>query len=181
MNSFIQDKKTLRQYIRHLKSNLSEEEKRQKSVFIWKQIEEKECFRNAGVLLLYWSMSDEVDTHDFIMRWHQEKKIVLPIIEENNLKLKWFTGTDTLRKHTALDLYEPDGTGYVSLTDIDMAIIPGIAFDKKCHRMGRGKGYYDQLLATSDLYKIGVGFDFQLLDRIPFEEHDVLMDEIIVG
>ena len=68
----------------------------------------------------------------------------------------------------------------VDSSDIDTAIIPGIAFDRKGHRLGRGKGYYDRFLAdTPYIYKIGVCFDFQKVDHVPHSAHDVRMDEVL--
>ena len=58
--------------------------------------------------------------------------------------------------------------------------MPGVAFDRKGNRMGRGRGFYDRMLkSTPNALKFGVAFDFQLLDDIPVEPHDVKMDRVI--
>lgn len=175
------DKKTVRNRIRLLKSRLPEEARLRKSVFIWQQIEATERFRKAGTVLMYWSMPDEVPTHDFILHWCREKTIILPVVDGNILRLKQFHGKQALRKNTAMNLYEPQGDDYPAPHSIELAIVPGIAFDRGNHRMGRGKGYYDKLLPGLTAYKIGVGFDFQLLDHIPVTEYDIPVDEVIVG
>ena len=63
--------------------------------------------------------------------------------------------------------------------DWDLAVVPGIAFDHLGHRIGFGKGYYDKLLAAKDSPKIGLAYNFQVVE--PFEPlpHDVAMDLII--
>lgn len=65
---------------------------------------------------------------------------------------------------------------------IELAIIPGMAFDAMGHRLGRGKGYYDRLLPQlTAAYKIGVCYPFQFVSDVPSEEHDVRMNEVICG
>ena len=63
--------------------------------------------------------------------------------------------------------------------DIDIVIVPGVAFDKKYNRMGYGKGYYDRFLKDMTALKIGVCHSFQLVDEIPSEPHDIKMDMIV--
>ena len=61
-----------------------------------------------------------------------------------------------------------------------MIIVPGVAFDPTGNRMGRGRGFYDRLLkSTPNAIKVGVAYDFQMLDTLPVEPHDVKMDLII--
>ena len=64
---------------------------------------------------------------------------------------------------------------------LDLVIVPGIAFDKKGHRIGYGYGYYDRFLKTikKKAVKIGLAFDFQLIESIPEEEHDVPMNIVV--
>ena len=62
---------------------------------------------------------------------------------------------------------------------IDLAIIPGIAFDKNNNRLGRGKGYYDKLLNKLNVYKIGIGYKCQIVDDIQTDKWDIKMEEVI--
>jgi 5-formyltetrahydrofolate cyclo-ligase len=64
---------------------------------------------------------------------------------------------------------------------IDLILVPGLAFSKDRHRLGRGGGFFDRLLAgrAKDAFKIGICFSFQLLDPIPTEPHDILMDAVV--
>ena len=62
---------------------------------------------------------------------------------------------------------------------MEMIVIPAVAFDRRGNRVGRGKGYYDRLLADSRARKVGVAYDFQLVDEIDAEPHDVRVDVVI--
>ena len=75
---------------------------------------------------------------------------------------------------------EPSGELFTHYDSIDVAIIPGMAFDAGGNRLGRGKGYYDRLLARiPDVYKIGICFDFQKVESVPADINDIKMDEVI--
>ena len=174
-------KNIIRKEIKLIKSWMSDEDKIRKSNCIWRQIESLEYFQKAEVVLMYWSMRGEVYTHDFILHWHKEKTIILPVVDGDSLHLRKFKGEHALCRHATMNLYEPQGDDYLSPQNIKLVIIPGIAFDRHNHRLGRGKGYYDKLLPQLNAYKIGVGFDFQLLEDIPDDPHDVPMDEVVVG
>ncbi len=62
---------------------------------------------------------------------------------------------------------------------LDLLLIPGLAFDLNGHRLGRGKGYYDQLLATVRGTRIGVAFDQQIVSGVPVEPHDVRLNGLL--
>lgn len=64
--------------------------------------------------------------------------------------------------------------------DYDLIIVPGLAFDKANYRLGYGGGYYDAFLAQHpDAYKAGIGYPFQLVEQIPLEEHDVMLNQVL--
>ena len=72
-----------------------------------------------------------------------------------------------------------DSDDTVDVGDIEMIIVPGVAYDRKGNRVGRGKGYYDRLLSGSKALKVGVAYDFQMVDEIDAEPHDVKVDLVI--
>lgn len=135
-------------------------------------------FQNAYTILLYYSLPDEVYTHEFIEKWYKQKQIILPVVVGDELELRLYRGKDQL-KVGAFNILEPDYGEYTDYTKIDLAIIPGVGFDKAGNRLGRGKGYYDRLLPMLGCYKIGLCFPFQLYATIPTEPLDMKMDEII--
>lgn len=130
-------------------------------------------------MLLYHSLPDEVDTHGLVRRWSGQKRILLPVVKGEDLELKLYTGDNHLTQG-AFRIDEPTGPAFTDYAAIDLAVIPGVAFDRRGNRLGRGKGYYDRLLPRiPSAYKIGICFPFQLVEEIPAEPFDIRMDEIV--
>lgn len=173
------DKKELRKEIRLLKSTFTAEEKRVLSSEIMERLEKNEHFINARWMVCYWSLPDEVYTHDFINRWAAEKNILLPCVCGEELELRLFSGKENLCPGEGYAIPEPKGECFTVYEKIDLVIVPGMAFDKWGNRLGRGKGYYDRFLKNCTAYKIGICFPFQFRDIVPVDPLDVPMDEII--
>lgn len=174
------DKQELRKKIRAAKKAVPFCEKLSRSRDILSKVEVLNEFVQADVVLLYWSMDDEVQTHEFVEKWHKEKVVLLPCVDGDELRLRQYTGADCMQKGEQFGIGEPTGKEYTDLRSIDAIIVPGVAFDKAGHRMGRGRGFYDRLLKnTPNAYKIGVCFDFQMVESVPVEPHDVMMDKVV--
>lgn len=97
------------------------------------------------------------------------------------MELRIFTGVQSMQMGP-FGILEPVGEVFPAerYADIQLAVIPGMAFDDENHRLGRGKGYYDKFLpGLPSAYKVGICFPFQHLPSIPSEPHDVLMDMIV--
>lgn len=149
------------------------------SEMILKRLEETELFRQASCIALYYSIPGEVQTADFLEKWFDKKQLLLPLVVGDDLRLLSYKGKETLRPG-AFGIPEPaDQKPTVFESEIDLIIVPGVAFDRQLNRMGRGKGYYDRLLATLQIPKIGICYDFQLQDTVPVEPFDKKMDLII--
>ncbi len=175
------DKQELRKQVRAAKREVPLEDKIRRSMPIMQQVGELALFRSAQTVLLYWSMDDEVYTHDFVNRWYKEKCLLLPCVDGDDLLLRRYTGPDSLQPGPQFGIPEPTGPVFDELDKIDMIIVPGVAFDKHNNRMGRGRGFYDRLLKTTpNAVKIGVAFSFQLFDTIPTEPFDVPMNLVVV-
>ncbi len=135
----------------------------------------------ARVVLMYCSLPDEVDTHDAIDRLVEAGKCVLlpQVTGPDTMCLRVYRGKDDLREG-AFHISEPQGPVFTAYGDVDVAVVPGMAFDGRGHRLGRGRGYYDRLLPQlSRAYKIGVCYDFQKVDEVPTDPYDVVMDEVL--
>ena len=149
------------------------------SAEILTMLEAHPAFRAAETVLLYHSLPDEVDTHAFIRRWCTQKRILLPVVERDGLTLRDYRVNSELQTGQ-FGIMEPSGPNFVDYASIDLAVVPGVAFDPQGHRLGRGKGYYDRLLPRlTEAYKIGICFGYQLVNHVPAEAHDICMDEII--
>lgn len=142
-------------------------------------LEAHPAFRAAGTVLLYHSLPDEVDTHGFIARWMDRKRLLLPVVHGDGVLLRQCSNATAL----AMGRYgiaEPQGQDFTDYAAIGLAVVPGVAFDRQGNRLGRGKGYYDRLLPyLPTAYKIGICFPYQLVNDIPTDAHDIRMDEII--
>ncbi len=172
------EKKIIRQQIRELKLLISEAQKYQEADVVFSRIEAFPEFKTAKNILLYWSTADELPTHDIVEKWSLEKQIILPTVNGEDLVLKRYNSKDRMRSG-GLGIEEPD-TSEVYTGNVDLIIVPGIAFDKKKNRLGRGKGFYDRFFNMKDnCMKIGVGFEFQLLAEVPSTKMDIRMDKIV--
>jgi 5-formyltetrahydrofolate cyclo-ligase len=131
--------------------------------------------------MLYNALSDEVPTQALMDKLvAQGKTVLLPcVINDTDMELRRYTGPQDLQTGS-FGIQEPTGELFTDYDTIDVAIIPGMAFDAEGHRLGRGKGYYDRFLSrVPHLYKIGLCFSWQLVDHVPYDEHDIKMDEVI--
>lgn len=170
--------KELRRQVALLKTRHSSSTTRQ-SAEILAALEAHPAFRAATTVLLYHSLKDEVDTHEFIRKWSREKRILLPVVVGDDLELRLYTRPEDL-KPGAYGIEEPTGELFTDYADIDFIVVPGVAFDRNGNRLGRGKGYYDRLLPRiPSAYKAGICFPFQLVEEVPAEPFDIRMDEII--
>ena len=175
------EKKALRIEIRQLKRACPLEERRRKSLSVWEAVERDEVFQQAETVLAYWSMDDEVYTHDFVNKWAGYKTLLLPCVKGDELELRYFDGEERLQPGEGYAIPEPVGELFTDWGKIDLILVPGVAFDKSGNRLGRGKGYYDKVLKQTGAYKLGVCFDFQLVERVPVEPHDVKMDRVVAS
>jgi len=174
------DKKELRKQIRAAKKAVPFCEKCRRSIPIMEQVEGLPQFREAQTILLYWSMEDEVQTHDFVNRWYKEKTLLLPCVDGDDLRLRQYTGPECLKEGEQFGIGEPMGPEFTDLERVQMIIVPGVAFDRMGNRMGRGRGFYDRLLkSTPKAFKVGVAFNFQMVDLVPTEDFDVPMNAVI--
>ncbi|NOU18249.1 MAG: 5-formyltetrahydrofolate cyclo-ligase [Bacteroidales bacterium] len=175
----IKQKQNLRKIVKELKKNISKEKIYEDSQRIFGKVESLPQFKKAKTVLVYWSLPDEVSTHVFVMKWTGEKKMVLPIVVGDTLELRTFNGLNELFTNNSFGIQEPLSGDLVNPADIDCAIIPGVAFDIKGNRLGRGKGFYDRFLKQTNAYLIAVGFDFQILESVPVSSLDVAVNIVI--
>ena len=173
-----------------LKGELRREVRAKKRAFTAQQLEEMSVgvverllrnphFASARTVLLYHSLPDEVCTHRLLDSL-KGKTVLLPkVTGDSTMELRLYTSPCDLATG-AFGIEEPVGAAFADYGAIDVAVVPGMAFDAQGHRLGRGRGYYDRLLAQMpSVYKIGLCFGFQLLDNVPSEATDIVMDEVV--
>ena len=164
-------KQQLRQVIRQRKQQYTLEQRQAWSREIEQALLAHPRLQAASVVMLYYALPDEVDTRQLADTLLKEgKTVILPkCVDKQHIEPRQYTGPDDLAEGT-----------YDALGSIELIIVPGMSFDSKGHRLGRGRGYYDRFLAqVPQAYKIGVCFDFQHVEQVPVDDNDQVMDEVI--
>lgn len=134
----------------------------------------------AQTILAYYALPDEVDTHALLDELLAAGKTVLlpKVLDDETMELRRYTGRCSLCEG-AFHIMEPVGAPFTEVSRIDIALIPGLAFDSQGHRLGRGKGYYDRFLSSFRGKTVGVCFDFQKVAEVPVDAHDVAVDCVV--
>ena len=171
-------KQAIRQLTKLKVLALSSFERIEKEITIFAQLEQLQEFKNAKHILCFWALPDEVNTSMLIRTWEKEKKFYLPVVKNTELVIKPYSSSKELQQGV-FAIQEPRTDSEVSLSDIDLIIVPGVAFDELGHRLGRGKGYYDRLLQHTTTTKIALAYSEQIYESIPTELHDIKMDIVV--
>ncbi len=139
-----------------------------------------ERIRRASTLNLYMPLGNEVDLSPFIYHCLANGiSLYVPCLFEESYLLRQLLQFEAVTPNRD-GVYEPTIGDFISdYSAIDVSLVPGVAFDLKNNRMGRGGGHYDRLLATIPSYKIGLCYDFQMIDSLTVNTWDVPMDEVI--
>ncbi len=137
------------------------------------------AIKNAKTVLVYLPVNNEVNTYsiiDYLLRAH--KTVVVPRFTDSNY---YFGKLNNLNKLELgpFNIPQPKVFKRIDSKMIDVAIIPGVAFDQKGYRLGYGKGVFDRLLSDCDAIKIGLAFDFQIIGKVEGEAHDIKMDIVV--
>ncbi len=192
-------KNKLRKDMRAIRQAMDIREIDEKSEIICGRILSSEEYKNADIILAYMSAGGEVDLQVLIDAASSVgKSLFIPkVISKEEMRFYKYTGDFT---KGSFGIKEPVNTSQEMLFDINKAsaenkrilvLVPGVAFDVSGNRMGYGGGYYDRFLMDIDdsLYsvsrgetlvtKVGVGYDYQIVDEIPVEKYDVRMDMIV--
>lgn len=140
-------------------------------------------WQNAKSLLFYAPLPNEVDIWPLVLEALMANKIVaLPGFdaEENSYVARQIKNLETDFERGQFGIREPKaGCAEILLNHLDLALVPGVGFDLTGRRLGRGKGFYDRLLAEIPETTCGVCFDEQIVGEIPTEPHDVRMDYVL--
>ena len=178
-------KQNLKSEILEKRKTLSKEEIKEKSSKVKENLYSLSEFKDSKNIMFYVSFNNEVDTQKLIKELlSNNKTILVPFVQKNNpiLQLSEIKDFNDLEPKT-FGILEPkeDKIKKFGINDVDLVIVPGIVFDKSGHRIGYGYGYYDRFLKklNKNVVKIGFAFEFQLVDKIPEEQHDVPMDVVV--
>ena len=175
-------KSSLRKELIKNRKKISKNQILEKSELIKNRLFEMNKFQQASSILFYVSYDNEVYTHDMIKEsMALGKNVIVPKSDKKNRKLilsKLENWEDLVKG--AYGILEPKKINQISIDKIDLIIVPGVGFDGQGRRIGHGKGYYDNLLSNSkNALHIGLAFEFQIVEEIPTEAHDIPMQRIV--
>ena len=167
-------KSKLRKELIKIRENI--EEKCEKSEKIAEKILLLPDVKTAQTIMVFLSFRSEVNTGILVKKLlDMNKSLCAPVCQNDGIMVaKRFTSTDELVTG-AYGIKEPDGE---DVSDIDLVIVPGLAFNERFHRIGYGKGYYDRFLENFKGVSVGLFFDEQMTDFLE-EPHDLPLDYII--
>lgn len=175
-------KDEIRKQILEKRNNLSIEEVEKKSELIIKNL--APYLKNAQNIMIFMDMKNEVRITKLIELYPEKNFFIPKIVNSNNREMK-------INKYNKNELvlhkfgyYESSSNDFYDEKILDIVIVPAVAFDSKKNRIGFGGGYYDTFLNKVKLKNnnalfIGVCYDFQIIEEVPIEGHDVTLDFII--
>jgi 5-formyltetrahydrofolate cyclo-ligase len=177
-------KKKLRKEIREKRDRITASDRKNRSKIIAEKFYNINYYTESHNILAYYPFGSEIDTTLVIIRaLENNKSIILPKVFDQELKLYYI---DKLSEHLEKGKYGimepiPRLCRTAKIKDVDLAIIPGLGFDKNLNRLGYGGGFYDRLLTLIpvEVKKVAFCFDVQVVGSIPVSEHDIKIDILI--
>ncbi|BCJ87183.1 5-formyltetrahydrofolate cyclo-ligase [Effusibacillus dendaii] len=191
----LMDKDGLRRQILHKRLSMSAAERADKQVRILKHLLTVPHLQQAETILLYLDFRGEVETEQiFRWGWNAGKTMAVPVSKPAERKIIPVR-LNSFEELTAgpYGIREPDmhvqlAAGHLnalpdalSVQELDVVIVPGVAFDRKGGRLGYGGGYYDRFLPQlrPNALKIGIAYQLQMVEQLPMETHDIPLDLIV--
>ncbi len=136
-----------------------------------------DIWKKDMVLASYRALPMELSPTDFELKQSDYLRFVIPQVDPSGAMRFIWSGSEKCFETNAWGVQQPVGGDVCPLKDIDVFLVPGLAFDRKGNRLGRGKGCYDRILSQSSRLKIGVAGSYQIHnENLPVEAHDVPMD-----
>ena len=178
-------KEGIRKKILARRVELAPEEWKQKSRAVQARLLNREEYRRAKTVHFYIGFKNEVDTEEVILKSLEAgKQVIVPRLNDktNQLELSELKNFEKELRENQYGIKEPYSPYIrpVKPQDVQLMVLPGVAFDPSGNRIGFGKGFYDKLLSRSPMaVLIGLAFDFQIVESIPSENHDIKMHKII--
>ena len=151
---------------------------------IEKKLKDNKIYKNSKNIFIYLGFGSEINTIKYVEDFLQEgKKVIVPYTDMKN-KVMYGIEINTLDglKKNKFGILEPtDSSEVFNKEDIDLIIMPGVAFDRSGNRVGYGGGYYDKFLSeiNSDIPTIALAYDIQILEEVPSEKHDIKVHMVI--
>ncbi len=167
------EKQEVRQKLLERLLSLTKNEIKRRSKNVEDKLSELPLYKKAKVIMVYYPLRGEVDILSKVRRDLGNKRFCFPVmdLEAKNLRIFEITNLDQDFIPGSRGVMQPDTerTKEVDIKEIDMVVVPGLAFDKEKNRLGRGAGFYDRFLQniTTPTKKVGIAFEFQILENLP--------------
>ena len=173
-------KNHLKELILEKRNLMTEDEIHEKSKLIENKLFKLEAYKESRRVMFYVSFNSEVYTHQMVKSALKNKTVIIPKVAHHELEPSIIIDFDNLLPSGRFGILEPIETLKIAEKNIDLVLVPGVVFDREGHRIGYGHGYYDKFLKkVPKSKKIGLAFDFQVIDKIPIETHDVPVDLVV--
>ena len=168
-----------RQDYKKIRSALTQTQREAFSKRVCRAIIETYEYKTARRIMAYWAIGDELSLKTFIDYALEEgREIYLPVCgEAGHMEGARYTGADKLRKG-ACGVPEPDG-GIIAPEQLQLILVPMLAFNELCYRTGWGGGYYDRYLPRTEAYRLGTAFSCQYDPDMSVKPNDAVLDKII--
>jgi 5-formyltetrahydrofolate cyclo-ligase len=183
MSEIAARKSELRRRMREALSRITPEQRQEASAAARDRLCETPLWKNAGLVLLYSPLPDELDLLPLVSANSSDKLFAFPRYHSEEQGYGACVVSDSIRQlHPGrYGILEPiKECEWVALNQLDLIMVPGVAFSRRGERLGRGKGFYDRLLRATKGTKVGVAFNCQIVDELPLEPHDILLDCVLM-
>ncbi len=168
------EKHVVRKELLARRRQLSKNDYRRLSLQVQQQLLGSDCFVMARTLALYCPVNNEVQTYQLVVEALSQRKLVcFPRVNGDQLDFVEVSAVSELEIGN-YNIAEPVAGQVVPVAQLDLIVVPGVAFDQSGGRLGYGKGFYDRELSglTANTVTVGLSFDFQLCSELPQEDHD---------
>jgi 5-formyltetrahydrofolate cyclo-ligase len=178
------DKTQLRQELQKRLINIPAEERKEKSRKACRNLIATREFQNASAIMMYLSLPHELDTSEAILcAWQLGKTVVVPKVswQQRHMIPVQINSLETGFSEEVGGLRNPITGVPVPFEDIDLVVAPGLGFDRKGNRLGRGGSYYDRFFTNKELKapKCGFAFAEQVIESVPVTNHDIPVDFLV--
>lgn len=177
----MESKKEVRKRVKSLVKAMASDTRAVEASAVAEQLLHHPKVQSAATIALFASLPDEIDTTQLIEALATKTSVVLPRLLGD--EMDFYPYSANAMHSGAMGILEPDGDVPVAPQEIDVMILPGLAFTAEGLRLGRGKGYYDKYMSRERYraYTIGICHTVQLLDTLPVEPHDKRLDEVVTS
>ena len=176
------EKDKIRKEILEKRNNLSTEEVEKKSDLIIQNLEK--FIKNAENIMIFMDMKNEVRITKLMKLYPEKSFFISKITDSKNREMKINKYEENELILHKFGYYESSSSDFYNENILDIVIVPAVVFDSKKNRIGFGGGYYDTFLKkireeNKKILFIGICYDFQIIEKVPAEEHDVVLDFVV--